>query len=696
MASVRESPAPGRDGQQDERDHPTKDLNDLLNPEQRREFISLVANTMDLMEQFLAGHPTSPSRGYGDDGTDVTSDSYERKPSAMDGYDGPSRESRPLPRQRSAMEHVKIEAELARHFGAWRESVLSRIGEVVKDASPATQEYEKSVPYRQHSRSSRITSSGRQLVNPRAGQPIPAQTTLNQLPVHAKLNIIDSLLLLLLSLEHYSAYSRTLLVNVCSSLGLHGKDLIRQEIKVAKGLIFSVKELSGEKETKAKAEQNKVARRWKVGAASVAGAALIGVTGGLAAPLVAAGLGAVMGTLGLGAVAGYLGAVAGSSVIVGGLFGAYGARMSGRMMDRYTKEVKDFAFIPIRGPPAPSSSKADKSSISPDHRLRVTIGISGWLTSEEDIVNPWLVLGDDADVFALRWELRALLQLGNALTTFVRNTAITMAGKQVLSRTVFAPIVGALMVPLVLQKVSKLVDNPFRVAQNRADKAGEILADALVNKAQGERPVTLIGYSLGARVIFACLTSLAKRRAFGLIENAVLIGAPTPSEADQWRMMRSVVSGRLINVFSENDSVLRFLYRTNSAQFSIAGLEAITDIQSVENFDVSNSVSGHLRYQYMIGEILQMIGMENLDGKELRVQADKLRANDEEEDRRRHEREEKSKLNNAEQSTTDEQETSADVDREVSRLEREIEEHTEEGLMQAKKPKAQTEEAGDN
>jgi hypothetical protein len=50
---------------------------------------------------------------------------------------------------------------------------------------------------------------------------------------------------------------------------------------------------------------------------------LIGVTGGLAAPLVAAGIGTVMGGLGLGATAaaGLLGTLAESSIVVGALFG---------------------------------------------------------------------------------------------------------------------------------------------------------------------------------------------------------------------------------------------------------------------------------------------------------------------------------------------------------------------------------------
>ena len=109
-------------------------------------------------------------------------------------------------------------------------------------------------------------------------------------------------------------------------------------------------------ETKKAAEASQTARKWKVGLASVAGAALIGVTGGLAAPLLAAGVGSVMGGLGLGATAaaGYLGTLAGSSVLVGGLFGAYGARMTGDAMDAYARQVEDFAFLNIHRSQDPS------------------------------------------------------------------------------------------------------------------------------------------------------------------------------------------------------------------------------------------------------------------------------------------------------------------------------------------------------
>ncbi|PBP27986.1 YSIRK family gram-positive signal peptide [Diplocarpon rosae] len=52
-------------------------------------------------------------------------------------------------------------------------------------------------------------------------------------------------------------------------------------------------------------------------------------------------------------------------------------------------------------------------------------------------------------------------------------------------------------------------DSLFAVARNMCGKAGGVLTAAL-NIAQGERPVTLIGYSLGSRVFYSCLRSLAE------------------------------------------------------------------------------------------------------------------------------------------------------------------------------------------
>jgi hypothetical protein len=310
--------------------------------------------------------------------------------------------------------------------------------------------------------------------------------------------------------------------------------------------------------------------------------------------------------------------------------------MSSKMMDAYAKEVQDFAFLPLRSKAAShSTGPLSTHGISPeDRRLRVTIGISGWLTTKEDIVTPWRVLGHQSEVFALRWELEALMKLGTSMESLVKSYAWSIAKKEIIERTIFASLMDA-MWPLELLKVRKVVDNPFSVAKYMADKAGLVLADVLIKKAQGERPVLLVGYSLGARVIYSCLMSLAERKAFGLVESAALMGTPAPSDDKIWRTLRSVVSGRLVNVYSENDYILAFLYRTSSIHLGVAGIQEVEDVKGVENVNVSELVSGHLRYRYLVGSILQKIGWEDIDLDEIAREEETLSLLEKEEKKER-------------------------------------------------------------
>ncbi|KAL6237283.1 hypothetical protein BDW75DRAFT_228793 [Aspergillus navahoensis] len=520
-------------------------------------------------------------------------------------------------------EDTKAEANILTQFDDWRDSVLLRVGEVV-NRDPEDQNEEVGFDLQDERPRSSYDDEDDSTWSRLSEVYHPIETPLIRLSKPKRLLILHSLLLLMLSLKHYNANSRVLMLYAASSLGLGIKTLNQDEARVSRGLLDAALQLPATSDAQAQGGGSDPLRKWKVGIASVAGAVLIGVTG----------LGTVMGGLGLGATAaaGYLGAVAGSGVIVGGIFGAYGGRMTGRMMDKYAREVDDFAFLPIHG--SRKHFDDEKEAARDDHCLRVTIGITGWLTEEDNFVIPWRVIGRDSEVFGLRWETKPLLDLGHAIDRLVTSAAWS-AGRQVLTKTIFAGLVSALTLPVGLMKVAGIADNPFSVAKFRADKAGEVLADALISKVQGERPVTLIGYSLGSRVIFSCLQTLAKRHAYGLIESATLMGAPTPSDTPDWRRMRRVVSGRLVNVYSENDSVLAFLYRTSSLQLGVAGLQAIENVPGVENLDMSDIISGHLRYQYLLGRILRTVGLECISAREVAREEAALEAKDRKQEQQR-------------------------------------------------------------
>ncbi|KAL5113885.1 hypothetical protein ACEQ8H_008235 [Pleosporales sp. CAS-2024a] len=573
----------------------------------------------------------------------------------------------------------ELKKEMLRYFDEWRGSIISRVGEIVNSREEAKEQtrhvgeskVEETIEKTKIGMTSITSLDAKDEDEENAFQELyPAvETELSQLEESKRALILHSMVLLLLSLEHYSAHSRILILYMTSSLKLPLSVLKKDEETVAQGLLEAAsQQLNADAETKKAADASQTARKWKVGLASVAGAALIGVTGGLAAPLLAAGVGSVMGGIGLGATAaaGYLGTLAGSSVLVGGLFGAYGARMTGRAMDDYAREVEDFAFIPIH------RSQDPKHQDNASRRLRVAIAASGWLREPDEVSKPWRYIGKGTEGFALRWELEALLKLGHSLETFVTSAAWGFAKKKILEQTVFATLTAALW-PLGILKVASILDNPFSVAKYRAEKAGAVLADALINKVQGERPVTLVGYSLGARLIYSCLQKLAERRAFGLVENVVLVGAPCPSDVADWRRVRSVVSGRVVNVFSKQDFILGFLYRTSSVQLGVAGLQPVVGVHGVQNIDVSELVDGHLQYRYLIGSILRKIGFEDVDIKEVERAEAEMKKQQEKEKREREENEGKT----------------GGEGEDKEKLESEVEKKNEKSLMKVMQEKAQ-------
>jgi len=161
------------------------------------------------------------------------------------------------------------------------------------------------------------------------------------------------------------------------------------------------------------------------------------------------------------------------------------------------------------------------------------------------------------------------------------------------------------------------VDNSWSVVQARADKAGEELARALCSRTHRNRPVTLIGFGMGARVIIKCLLALeASPFGHGIVETAVLMGTPYPADALEYAKASSVCAYRLVNAFNSRDWLLSFAYRSTSRKAnvsSIAGLGAVDTINGseavLENVDLTGLLtSSHFQYRDKLMSLVQALG----------------------------------------------------------------------------------------
>lgn len=341
-----------------------------FNPARRQAFLKLV----DDITNYMLSHLESSPEDLGPVSANTGSASTSGTNTPLDGSSGAATprlqdEKQPAPPAapgstrepatnraggRSAREAARIQNAAIKHMLEWKEEFMPKLAEIanVEDDDKIRAERRKRAEApEQDEAGGQSTNTGVLLelddndnVNLSKSEDFfslqllyyPQPTRLTTVPLRDRKEAVSCLLLLLLSTGKYSAHSRTLALYLCSALELPQSFLIREEVEIAQTLIQSSKADDGQKEASMSAEaeaakrrqNNKVGRYWKVGLASVVGATVIGVTGGLAAPLVAGALGGVLGGIGLGGVASFLGVFWMNGALVGTLFGAFGAKMT--------------------------------------------------------------------------------------------------------------------------------------------------------------------------------------------------------------------------------------------------------------------------------------------------------------------------------------------------------------------------------
>ncbi|RVX70811.1 hypothetical protein B0A52_05462 [Exophiala mesophila] len=421
----------------------------------------------------------------------------------------------------------------------------------------------------------------------------------SQIELDIRWTVLCDLFLTLISDSVYDARSRRLLERVGSTLEISWIQICRFEKRVIDSLEMQeeeVKENWDETDNMERRRKLGLKRKYMVmGLATVGGGLVIGLSAGLLAPVIGAGLAAGFTTIGVGGTAGFLGGVGGAALITSGATLA-GGTIAVRASDRRTGHVQTFEYRPLHN----------------NKRLNLILTVAGWMNGKVDDVRlPYSTVDPImGDIYSLLWEPEMLRSMGETIN-ILATEALTQTVQQVLGSTLLVALMASIQIPIILTKLAYLIDNPWSVSLDRANAAGLILADSLADRHLGQRPITLVGFSLGSRVIFAALKELSARGKYGLIQNVYLFGTPVVYKKDEYLRARSVVSGRFLNGYASNDWILGYLFRaTSGGIMRVAGLAPVEGIPGIENLDVSKFVNGHMAYRAAMPRLMREVGWE--------------------------------------------------------------------------------------
>lgn len=287
--------------------------------------------------------------------------------------------------------------------------------------------------------------------------------------------LLHSIMLMLLSTEHYIAYSRVFMMYLASSLHIPLYALIEDENRIARSLGKIYKSLCDESEKCEAEEQKKLEEIKKTSECKkpdavehtdttdaedtkvvqktkqvqgtrpvkdskpvrkyrpVTNPAQAGTT------LLAAGLGMVPAGQGLPAVslppvtvANLLGSLSENENALATFFGVNPNRPSTKSIDSFALTLSDIGFIPLHV--FKESGFQNQKDVAPeDRRMRLVVCVNGLLTPKDDICSPWKRLGSQNEVYAVRWETESLEKIGSAFETLLKSKAWAECRKELKS-----------------------------------------------------------------------------------------------------------------------------------------------------------------------------------------------------------------------------------------------------------------------
>ncbi|SFL22841.1 Protein of unknown function [Rhodanobacter glycinis] len=331
--------------------------------------------------------------------------------------------------------------------------------------------------------------------------------------------------------------------------------------------------------------------------AVIGGVVVIGLTAGAAAPEIAAILGNA-GLLGAASTGTAISTLSGaaltsaslSAIGSGGVLlitasgAALGGTLGGVVSSKYAGEIKDFNIIKEAG----------------DCNNSVLF-VNGFLNQAQDNLDDWR---DGAGrifkgytLYLATWESKTLASLGGLFAGGASKAALSGVAIKAASRATkkaagkFNPLGAATI-------AADVIGNDWHTAMVKAAMTGVLLADIMSRTP--EKQYTLVGHSLGCRVIYYALEALSTRAAKPVIRDVILLGGAVGADDELgWRKATEAVSGKIYNCFSGRDGVLSLAYKgANALSSDPIGLRPISyQTQKIVNFDCTEFIGGHTEWK---------------------------------------------------------------------------------------------------
>jgi len=225
--------------------------------------------------------------------------------------------------------------------------------------------------------------------------------------------------------------------------------------------------------------------------------------------------------------------------------------------------------------------------------LHITIAIPGWLSNSVDKTAKeyhwkWLVADpNQGSSYSLRWDAS-------------NDEEVKVDTREFRSDWLWSITSG------ISEFISKSTKNPFNTSARQAEATGIMLADLINRGVFGNFSISLIGYSLGGRIIHWCLKELAKINPdIQTIHDVYLLAGATPNDTETFEQCRKIVKGRFVNCYSHLDSTLGVAY-TMAMHNIPAGLGPI-DVKGIESINCTSVCYSHADYREKLNQVLEKI-----------------------------------------------------------------------------------------